>query len=505
MTQKIIWISPTEYISYQESNSKKSLSQMIATRERSIDFMGAFSLYLPNPDPILKKLGKDITVYRDLLGDAHVSATVESRKAGVLSLEWAIDRGKAKSRQAKLIEEVFKNLDLNRIIRGILIAPLFGYSPLEIMWERMNGNVLPKDLVGKPPEWFNFGVNNELQFRTIQKWTGEPVPKNKFLVATHNSSYDNPYGESVLSKCFWPVTFKRGGMKFWVVFTEKYGMPFLVGKLPVGYSEQERDSLLDMLDKMVRDAIAVISEQSSVDILESSGKGSSADIFERLLTFSNSEISKAVVGQTLTTELTDTGSYSASQTHMEVKHEIVMADKKIVEQTLNDLIKLIYQINFGTTDNYPTFSMYEEEDVDKALAERDQILTQTGVRFSKEYFRKNYALEEEDFEVKEPQLPSPIFSHPSSYIESERAGKQGQDAIDDLGSYLSDNKVRNQKIAEKLLKPVITLIKKSTSFEEVFESLASLYPDLNDKELENLVTQALFIAENFGRITATEG
>ena len=69
MKTKGIWVSPTEFVQFGEPSNK--LSDQIATRGRSIDFH-ALGMYLPNPDPVLKALGKDIKVYQELRADAHV-------------------------------------------------------------------------------------------------------------------------------------------------------------------------------------------------------------------------------------------------------------------------------------------------------------------------------------------------------------------------------------------------------------------------------------------------
>jgi phage gp29-like protein len=239
-------------------------------------------MYLPNPDPVLKAQGKDIKIYSELLSDGHLGGCVSSRKAGVKSLEWGIDRGKAKSRQARLIEDLFKSLPINNIIDTILDAVFFGYQPIEVMWKKIGNYILPKDVVGKPPEWFIFSPDNNLRFRSKENYfEGEELPDKKFLIPRHCATYQNPYGFPELSRCFWPVTFKRGGMKFWVIFTEKYGMPYIVGKKPRGTLKEETDNFADMLGNMVQDAVAVIPDDSSVEIIEASGKGASAEIYER--------------------------------------------------------------------------------------------------------------------------------------------------------------------------------------------------------------------------------
>ena len=105
--KKGLWINEKTFVQFSDKTTN-SLSAEIATRQRSIDFY-SLGMYLPNPDPVLKKMGKDIVVYNELLSDGHLGGCVTSREAGVKSLEWEIDRGKSKSRQAKLIDDLFKN------------------------------------------------------------------------------------------------------------------------------------------------------------------------------------------------------------------------------------------------------------------------------------------------------------------------------------------------------------------------------------------------------------
>ena len=73
---------------------------------------------------------------------------------------------------------------------------------------------MPEKVIAKPPEWFCFDDDNNLKFRTKENYYGEVVPDKKFLLAQNNPSYNNPYGERTLSRVFWNVTFKKGGLKF---------------------------------------------------------------------------------------------------------------------------------------------------------------------------------------------------------------------------------------------------------------------------------------------------
>ena len=62
-------------------------------------------------------------------------------------------------------------------------------------------------------------------------------------------------------------------------------------------------------------------------------------------------------------------------------------------------IKYINNINFQN-NVVPNFILYEEEKADKDTAERDFKLYSTGVRFTKKYFIRQYAFENDDFTLK---------------------------------------------------------------------------------------------------------
>lgn len=472
-------------------NSKKSLTEEIATRKRALNFYSLANI-LPDPDIVLRKQGKDVRVYKELLCDPHVFACVQSRKAGVLSLEWEINRGLDKDEKAEAIENLLKQLDIHKLISDILDATQFGFQPLEIIWKRdKSGYILPEKIVAKPPEWFCFDDNNTLKFRTKENYYGEELPNKKFLLAQNNPSYNNPYGERTLSRVFWPVTFKKGGLKFWVIFTEKYGMPHLIGKHPRGATKEETNTLADMLEEMVQDAIAVIPDDSSVEIQEAN-KSSSAAIYEQLIDKMNAEISKAILGQTLTTEIGSTGSYAASNTHFAIRQDIIDADKKLVESVINQLIRWIYEINFSTA-NIPVFEMYAPEDVDLTLAQRDKILSDTGVKFTKEYFIKNYGLEDEDFDIREDILPTatPNFSE----FKEEPPIVQGQKQIEDLFKFLSETELSKQ--AQNMLSPLISLLENCDDYEEAYELLTD--KNLKSKKFEQTLQKAMFLCELQGR------
>jgi len=451
---------------------------VIATRD-NYDYATPGEI-LPNPDKILQKNGLTLEVYSDFLVDAHVASCVQSRKSGILSLEWEISRDETNpSPYADFVENLFNDIDLRQLISEILDTPLYGYKPIEIVWTQKNGYIVPMGLAGKPPWWFAFDNVNRLKFLHRDNLDGISAPENKFLLPRHNATYDNPYGEALLAKCYYPVMFKKGGLKLWATFTEKYGMPFLLGKVPIHAAAETAGEMFNMLSKLQQDNTAVVYEDDDVTVLEAN-KTSSADIYQKLLHFCNAEISKAILSQTLTTEQGDTGSYAMSQTHLTVRRDVVEADKKLVENTINQLIKMTLNLNYGKIEDYPEFVLFETTDVDMNLAQRDATLANTGqIKFSQLYFKRKYGFEDDEFSITEvAPAPAPAFSE-----------QQDEESARDLA-----------QMTEKMLAPVVELIESGAPYSELQEKIIDIFPILDTKDVEDYIAQAILIASGSGII-----
>lgn len=376
----------------------KGLSGEMATHRRYRLFQQIQQI-LPDPDPILQKIGKSVEVYRDLTSDPHVFANIQQRKSAVTSLRWRIQYTGVHTPLVKFVTDTFAKLETENIISQVLNAVYYGYVIMEIVWKKSDGLWMPERIEEKPQEWFFFNDENRPCLKNIRNGGGTILPENKFLLVRNSPTYQNPYGEKALSRCYWPVMFKRSGQEFWLLFIEKYGIPFLVAKQPRAYTEAESKALLDALTAMMEDTVGVIPDDSSVGFVEGS-KTYTSDVFRKFVEFCNSEISKALLSQTLTTEVQNKGTYSASVIHSEALRRITTGDKRLVENALNRLIRIIAEVNFTSdeTEVLPVFSLYNENEIHKNLAERDRILRRQGVTFSRDYYKRRYGFTDDDFD-----------------------------------------------------------------------------------------------------------
>lgn len=486
-------------------NNKKSLFETWVQAKNAEGYFSAIER-LPNPDKILRKTGKNISVYRSLLNHYQVGACIEQRKAGTEGCNWHLKENNSNKEHYKLYDEIFRNTDILGLIGNILNAPLFGYSPIEIIWQKEGNYIFPIKYTEKPQEWFYFNNDGEFFFKDRTQGGKRQIDFEndvKFLLPRNNPDYLNPYGQAILSRCFWNVVFINGGMELWVKFCEKYGMPYMFGKYDRAMTDKEKTDFLTTLSNMVQDAIGLIPNDGSVDIMQTGSTGSS-EIYERLVTKCENNISKAILGQTLTTDVGNIGSYAAAKTHSVVREDIIKSDKLLVETTINQLIKFINIINFND-DILPIFEFETPEDLGLERIERDNKIAALGVKFSEDYLLRTYNYQKGDISIIPQENYGYNFSDFDSGINKLKveSGKLKVNSINNDFDLL--DKLSLQKDFENLMSPsleqVIKFFNETRDSEQALEKLAEIYPDFNTKQLEDALTKVIFIADLMGRLS----
>lgn len=490
-------------------NITPPINSEIASRRKARYSVAANMKLLPNPDIVLRKAGKTIEAYRDLLKDPHVASCVQSRKSGVFALEWEVTQNNAQTEVSDFVRRQLESLDLQRIMSELLDAPMFGYSVAEVMWQVDNdGYVVADDIVAKPQEWFRFDDRGVPYFTAADVVDGEALPDRKFIVVQHQPSYLNPYGEAVLSRCYWSVTFKKQLLTYMLTFAEKYGMPYLVGYYDslIG-GKAAASEILDKLDSLALDGVAALPNNSTAQILDSA-KQASVDVFMGGVTFFNAEVSKAILSQTLTTEQGQTGSYAMSQTHLMVRKDVVDSDKRLIERALNGFVRWLVDINYYGVEAYPEFRLFEQTDVDQALADRDAKLYAMGVRFGADYIAEAYGIDARHITIVDPaaeaapaggafatRRTAAVGLTPKAPAQVEGTRTLGRETA----KQLSPDEEAAGEALDMMLKPVIDSIQRGRSYEEVHQAMTDVFPDMDTEGLENLLARSMFMAELVGR------
>jgi phage gp29-like protein len=382
------------------TSTKFNLTSPYITRDR-ISPYSRIGIALADPDKILSENNYDYSILRDIMNDPHVVAASQQRKMQVMQMDYEIDFTGDKEILNEIIL-IMNNMETSKIISGFLDSIFYGFSVGEIYWKMINGKIVPIDILDRPQEYFFFDDKNQLRLRESSNGffffdKGTTLPDYKFILIQNKPTFDNPYGEKLLSRCYWSVIFKREVLRQWQLLTERYGVPFLVGKYPSAATEEEKEILLNQLSDMIDSNISVMKEGTLVDFIENP-KNEVGGLFENLVNFHNREISKAILSVTLTTEMQKYGNYKSSEIHKELLEYIGISDKKLVEKAFNKLFEYYIHLNYGKIES-PRIRFMRKENVIEESADRDVKLTQMGIKFSKEYFIKRYNLNEKDFSL----------------------------------------------------------------------------------------------------------
>ncbi len=329
--------------------------------------------------------------------DLHYLAVLGTRKQTLAGLELNVEPASADAgdqRAAALVREMLLGggLGIESALFDLADAIGKGFAVLEIIWDTAGRDWMPRRLKWRDPRWFVFDwiSGEELLVRTLDDeqprsggagenaaahFSGKgtspayrggigiqpltaPLAPYKFVTHVAKAKSGLPVRGGVARAAGWSYLFKNYVLKDWVTFTEVFGQPLRVGKYHPGATDADKQTLLQAVANIGTDAAAIIPESMMIEFTEAR-QGSSSELYRSFCEYLDAQVSKAVLGQTLTTEVGRAGgSRAAAQVHDAVRRDIIAADARRMEATLNrDLVRPIVDLNLGPRARYPKISL----------------------------------------------------------------------------------------------------------------------------------------------------
>ena len=352
--------------------------------------------------------------------DLHYLAVLSTRKQSLAQLRPFVRAASDQAddvRAADLVREMLTDgalaLDEN-VLFDMLDALGKGYSASEIIWDTSGREWFPRRLLWRDPRWFMFDwiSGEELLVRSMRgegltlgdieeprgrhfrgngRRSGfdayfqpltEPLVPFKFVVHVAKAKAGLPVRGGLARAAGWAYLFKNYVLKDWGTFAEVFGQPLRVGKYGPGASEQDKQALLQAVANIGTDAAAIIPDAMVIEFTEANRSGS-AELYHRFCEYLDAQVSKAVLGQTLTTELPrGAGSRAAAEVHDAVRRDILTADARRLQATLDrDLVRPIVDLNLGPRRNYPRVEFELPDDSDMhAFADIIAMLADRGLK-----------------------------------------------------------------------------------------------------------------------------
>jgi len=317
--------------------------------------------------------------------DVHLAAVMQTRvmaAAGRPRVIRPAGDGVDEQRHAAFVREVWEGIpQKTRVLHELLSAIGRGFAIAEMMYTVREGMLVVESIVPCPQPLFTF-VDHADPLRLLPfprymepgDMQGMEIERGKFIYHTFGRPDAAPVRAGLYRGLAWYFLFTNYSIKDWMSFMDIYGIPLRLGKFKPTADDKSREVLKQAVQNLGSDAAAVISEDTTIEFIESRLSGDHA-LFQNAVEFFNRQKSKRVLGQTLTTEQGNSGSYALGNVHERVRNDIRQLDCLLLDETLTrDLIVPLVEANFGPQKRYPRFES-DASDADERAQKLDALKT----------------------------------------------------------------------------------------------------------------------------------
>lgn len=384
-------------LGYAENIGRKPVMNEIATSNDGRDITRGFlppELIMPPTDSVLiGRGGGNYDTYAEIARDDQVKTCRQQRELALIGKAWEVTPGDS-SRKARVaadrLQHVLDNIQWDDKTQKMLAAVLYGYSVAEIIWATDGHEITIADIRVKKRNRFGFLPSGELRMMTsAHQARGEALPPAKFWAfACGADDDDEPYGLGLGHYLYWPVFFKRNGIKFWLTFLDKFSQPTALGKYPPNASEDEKKRLLRALAAIQSDSAIRIPDGMQVELLEAARSGT-AD-YTALVDRMNAAISKVYIGHSAGADAT-AGKLGNEDNAGDVREDLVRADADLVCGSFSATVaKWLTAYNDPSAPPPKVWRKVEPpEDLQKAAA-TDKTIFDMGFRPTLKYINDRY-------------------------------------------------------------------------------------------------------------------
>ena len=331
--------------------------------------------------------------------DPHYLGVLGTRRRSVGQIEITVKAASDDARDVEIGNMVRDWLDRDELageIFDILDCIGKGYSFTEIIWDTSEGQWQPARLEWRDPRWFRFD-RTDLATPMMLDENGQeqPLPGYKFIYAGLKAKSGLALRGGLARVAAWGWMFKAFTQRDWAIFAQTFGQPLRVGKWAAGASEDDKNTLFNAVANIAGDCAAIMPESMTIDFIESANVGSAHQLYKERSDWLDQQISKAVLGQTGTTDSV-TGGLGSGKEHREVQEDLERADAKALSAILNrDLIRPWVNLEYGPQKRYPrlVIARPEKDDLD-TLSGALGTLVPLGLEVSSNEVRDKLGLSE---------------------------------------------------------------------------------------------------------------
>lgn len=335
--------------------------------------------------------------------DAHLHCVASTRRLAVTGLSWEIvsarnmpgwsssarteNEGVLADDAAAYCERSLRELPgFEESLQHLSLALGRNIALAELVWEASGEGLRLAEIQPVGFDRISVGEFGEVRVLVddVQR-DGIALPPDKFIVHTPHSASGHPLRGGLLRVTSLAYLGKHFAIKDWLIFAEVFGMPVRVARYAPNATPEEKREILDMLRQLGADATGIFSRAVDIEIKQTRTPGE-VNLYENLCLYFDREISKAWLGQTLTTDTARMlASAGAASVHDQVRRDLRDDDLRKEAHTLRrDLLAPMVRMRFGPGAAVPHFRRVVDQRFDpKQLGEAlDIAVNRLGARVS---------------------------------------------------------------------------------------------------------------------------
>ena len=385
-----------------------------------------------------------------------------------------------------------------------------GVSLQEIIWKMDDGSISPSSSYWVHPQFWGFDHDGiELKLKNVEGmgWRGYvDIPDQKFLIGRYKTRSGNmfSYGFTRLLAFWWSGMIF--GRKWLMQYAQIFGIPLRLGKYGKNMTDADQDNLEVWLRDLGAAGYAMIPEGADITIIEASKNGTDNPQYH-LIDIADKICDILILGQTLTTDVADSGSRALGDVHAGVRQDNLKDACDWAAETINDqLVPTLIGLNFGNTDDLPFIqAKFESAEDPMQMAQRDQILSSMGMRLPEDQMYERHKIRRPDDDedvLTPPSLSNPLFGRePMRQLPFKAKGQPGQNdaLIDNVMSSLTGVAADWLGPVKPIFAQLISKAQDGSISDEEFvqavealnENMPELFDRLNHQSLQNALQNAM--------------
>lgn len=347
--------------------------------------------------------------------DGKLRSNLEVRVLSVAGKEWILTPG-GDSQEDRMAADMLG--DALRVVPNwletqihLLKAVWYGYSVSEIIWDASEGQVVPLWFSNVPHVRIVFDDRDRPRLITDDNMLqGIELDPGKWVY--ERLQWRLAAAAGVMRTGAWLSYFKKLALRDWIVFSERFGLPYVQGQYEPGTSDADISILKRAVQEIGKDGAAVFSKTAEI-VMQMVDKGGKADDVQGALArFCDDEISELVTGSTLTSRTGGPGSFALGAVHQDRAFLLSMFDAQRLATRFETEVSLPFVRFNRIAAKPPRLKIHLVKDTDPLKrVQVMQILWEMGVPIAKEQL-----MQENQLKAARPGdvLPPPPPSAPST-------------------------------------------------------------------------------------------